>query len=762
MTTFLPLPRLDDRRWEELVEEGRALIPLYAPDWTDHNVSDPGITLTELFAWLAEMQGFQLDQVPISHRLEFLGLVGLSPAPPKPARTVLRFGLTSGAGPLALPEGVECEGENVSGTTVPYRTLRELAVVDARVEELESRSDAATVDLTRRWLRGETFAPFGEDPRPGVALVLALSAALPPGVRVTLFVSRADAGSEDERAQIERAEELRAAACRTPESLIACERGEEEQQAEKGDRCGEPVDGPLLHHSARTVWELEVAPGRWRPLDPAAGEVVDYTRALTLDGRVEIVAPVTMHSRASARGTRFLLRCRFVRGEYDAPPTLRDVSLNALEAEQAVPAHLAWRVAPAAAVTEALEVGRNLALGAELDDELRIRSLDPTDAWAPVALLLAYEEAEPLPEDPPPPGTPPPKDGAFVVEAIVLGLSDGSPEQVVSLDAVAEAGSLRIWTLERGAGSSGRRWSLRPDLKSSGPADAHVVFDAGASTIAFGDGERGLVPPPSAAIVALYRTTLAQDGDLPAGAVSRVAGSAHNDAVLPAGTRDLLNVKNPVPATGGAAAETLEHAEGRAAELLDSTGRAVTLADYERLARETPGVRIARAAARANVHPGFPCVDAVGVVTVVVVPTLPARRPVPSPGLLKAVAGHLATGRVVGTRIAVTGPTYTAVSVRARVSALRVASRGDVAHRVAEAIDAFFDPLAGGPDGAGWPLGRDVIRAEVLQVIDGVGGVDHVVQVDLVTRDGRTCGNVCVGPLGLVAAGEHTIEVIAA
>jgi hypothetical protein len=43
----IPLPNLDDRRWADLVEEGRALIPLYASeDWTDHNVHDPGINVS--------------------------------------------------------------------------------------------------------------------------------------------------------------------------------------------------------------------------------------------------------------------------------------------------------------------------------------------------------------------------------------------------------------------------------------------------------------------------------------------------------------------------------------------------------------------------------------------------------------------------------------------------------------------------------------------------------------------------------------------
>lgn len=71
----LPLPKLDDRTYSGLVEEARALIPAYAPRWTDHNASDPGITLVELFAWLAEMLVYRADQLPASHVVTFLRLL---------------------------------------------------------------------------------------------------------------------------------------------------------------------------------------------------------------------------------------------------------------------------------------------------------------------------------------------------------------------------------------------------------------------------------------------------------------------------------------------------------------------------------------------------------------------------------------------------------------------------------------------------------------------------------------------------------------
>jgi hypothetical protein len=109
----------------------------------------------------------------------------------------------------------------------------------------------------------------------------------------------------------------------------------------------------------------------------------------------------------------------------------------------------------------------------------------------------------------------------------------------------------------------------------------------------------------------------------------------------------------------------------------------------------------------------------------------------------------------------VTGPTYTVVSVRARVSATRLASPGELVQRIVEALDGFFHPLRGGPERTGWPLGRDVVRAEVLQVIDGVAGADHVLDLALVDEDGVACGNLCIGPLGLVASGVHAIQVAA-
>jgi hypothetical protein len=73
----LPKPILDNVVYEELVKEAKSLIPIYAPEWTNHNPSDPGITLIELFAWLCEMIIYRIDQVPEKNYLRFLKLLGI-------------------------------------------------------------------------------------------------------------------------------------------------------------------------------------------------------------------------------------------------------------------------------------------------------------------------------------------------------------------------------------------------------------------------------------------------------------------------------------------------------------------------------------------------------------------------------------------------------------------------------------------------------------------------------------------------------------
>src|SRR5215471_14428599 len=87
---------LDDRTFQQLYQELRRRIPAYTPEWTDHNDSDPGITLLQLFAWLAEIVIYRLNRVPGKNYIKFLELVGVQLQQPAPALAELQFTLANG------------------------------------------------------------------------------------------------------------------------------------------------------------------------------------------------------------------------------------------------------------------------------------------------------------------------------------------------------------------------------------------------------------------------------------------------------------------------------------------------------------------------------------------------------------------------------------------------------------------------------------------------------------------------------------------
>ena len=106
--TVLRLPeiQLDDRRFQDLVSEARLKINRACPEWTEHNVSDPGITLIELFAWMTEMTIYRLNRVPDKLHVALLDLLGIQLDGPTAARTGVRFRLAGAPEePVEIPGG---------------------------------------------------------------------------------------------------------------------------------------------------------------------------------------------------------------------------------------------------------------------------------------------------------------------------------------------------------------------------------------------------------------------------------------------------------------------------------------------------------------------------------------------------------------------------------------------------------------------------------------------------------------------------------
>ncbi|CAN5648843.1 putative baseplate assembly protein [soil metagenome] len=137
----LQSPNLDDRTFDQLVTAARKRIAATAPEWTDFSPGDPGITLLELFAYLAETTIYRLNRVPEKLYVEFLRLIGVRLGPPAAAAVTLRFARERNASPsdIEIPRGTRVTtGTLAPGTEPP---------VFATTAHTTLRADADSVDI---------------------------------------------------------------------------------------------------------------------------------------------------------------------------------------------------------------------------------------------------------------------------------------------------------------------------------------------------------------------------------------------------------------------------------------------------------------------------------------------------------------------------------------------------------------------------------------------------------------------------------------
>src|SRR5258705_2586817 len=94
----LQIPNLDNRTYQELLDQTLARIPVHNPEWTNFNKSDPGVTLLELFAFLTENLLYRANLIPERNRVKFLQLLGVPLRPASSAIGLASF--TNDRGPL--------------------------------------------------------------------------------------------------------------------------------------------------------------------------------------------------------------------------------------------------------------------------------------------------------------------------------------------------------------------------------------------------------------------------------------------------------------------------------------------------------------------------------------------------------------------------------------------------------------------------------------------------------------------------------------
>ncbi len=647
---MLPTPNLDDRRFQDIVDEARSLIPRYCPEWTDHNLSDPGITLIELFAWMMDMLLYRLNRVPDKNFVTFLDLIGVRLRPPSAAQADITFRLSAPQPEMVtIPQGTEVATVRTeSQEAITFSTDRNLRIlVPQLIYCLTSLDEGSFTDHSDTILtRSPRFRIFDESPRPGNALYLGFQEDLSGN---TLLL--------------------------TMDCVI--------------EGIGvDPDDAPL-------VWESwDAASDRWVRVDSES----DGTGALNKRGDVELHIPYSFSIRDVDMKRAWWVRCRLEERRLD---------------------QRTYSSSPRIRVTEWRTIGGT------------VRSSH-----------------------------------AITVENALVGRSNGKPGQAFALEHAPLLSRRDDETIEVETEEGWESWEEVEDFSSSGSDQRHFVVDSIAGEVISGPAiqqpsgepkQYGAIPPKGSRI----RFTRYRYGGGAKGNVGR-----RTISVLKSSVPYVSSVVNRYASVGGADPETLESAKMRGPRHLRIRNRAVTAEDFEILALEA-----ATSVARARCIQPEPENGAMaGTVKVLIVPQVtiaeqriqPEQLQIPK-SLEEEVARYLDERRLLTTSLIVEAPRYLWVSAQVHVQVSRHLDAVSVAEDIQRRLYRFLNPLHGGPDGTGWPFGRDLFIADVYALVDGIKGVEFVADAKIFPVDvevgqvGDSVNRLKVPPEGLICSYRHLV-----
>jgi len=248
-----------------------------------------------------------------------------------------------------------------------------------------------------------------------------------------------------------------------------------------------------------------------------------------------------------------------------------------------------------------------------------------------------------------------------------VAISDGSPNQLYPLPSKpAIAGSIEVVVQEPGGPTS---WREVDTLATSTPVDRDFATEGaadGSTSLLFGDGLNGMIPPSGAVIEATYL--------LGGGTAGNIAAGTEFTSAVP----EIKEVTNPFAAAGGTDVESVDRARRLAPRLFRAQDRAVTTDDYRDLVSRVPGVGKVEA-----VTAGW---------NEIVLYVAPAGAVTEPSDLLKRdVLAYLEPRRMATTSLRVVGPQAADIYLRATVNAQPYYYAADVQRAVEAAVASYLD-----------------------------------------------------------------------
>lgn len=297
------IPKIDDRDYAAIIKEIKARVERYVPEWqpswSDLNNSDPGVTLAQVFAWVADMLVYRLNQVPKLSYIKFLQMVGMELHPATPATVEMFFPVksTHTEQSVIVPKGAQVIAETAGGgAPLVFEAPQALVCLRASLDAVVVYDGAAYTNVSELHADFEAFQPFGSRAPTDSALYLG-------------FTDSAVLTTSDLTLMVWAAEDSAA-----PEP-VSCD-----------------FSATPTFASATVVWEY------WNGSD-WAGLVVgkDETSAMTKTGTIILRMPgslVVPKTDDPATGTYYWIRARLADSQFSSAPKIAGLRHNSMRLVQ--------------------------------------------------------------------------------------------------------------------------------------------------------------------------------------------------------------------------------------------------------------------------------------------------------------------------------------------------------------------------------------------------------------------------------------------
>lgn len=533
---MLPLNTLDDQMFEEIVENAKKMIPSLTDKWINYNLSDPGMTFIDLFAWLKEMQQYYLNQIGAKNKYKYLKLLGKELVHDNPALSAITiYNMDKN---YLLPS--KCK---FSTNGIIFETLKEEKLYPLKINKFFTMSEDNLIENSDdNWK--ESYFIFGKKPKIENKFYICFNEPLPRNEVITISLKI------------------------------------QNDYSIKRNELKEPIFYPL----AEITWEYYTAAG-WKKIK----SVEDSTHNFITTGLLSIEIDEEMKE----NNNLYAIRATLKQNNYEVPPILKYIDTNTITVVQKdtiseiivldgkdgdiqkyiLPSYLG-------------QVG-SVEVYIEVENDVYEKLIEYELCIENQRRILLFDKQK---------HNKIPRKGKRNIRVCCydsnfsfnrnLDSCIGIPSYYINLNlSNIYYDDFEIFISKDKEETVWEKWRKIDDLYLAGKIDKVYNLDLDNNTLNFGDGVHGRIPNGNIIIVG-YSTTKANEGNVKKHEIQQ--------CLWDIGKSDIINYEH---AAGGKKAPSIEELFKEVRTDLNTITRAVTDEDYEFIVKSTPGLMVRNAKA---------------------------------------------------------------------------------------------------------------------------------------------------------------------